>query len=151
MAWTTTASNGWIKNSETVTVVDSDGTYNSSALALLGGGTIMSSVEEETGLVGKIQYSVDDAVVGAVGGVGADPSSSIDSTQTWVDLEVAANVGDSILETYQLPQSCRQVRVQYTVTAASYGGDLGHLVDIYTNKKKSDIGFSISGIGADPS
>jgi len=151
MAWTTTASDGWLKNSETVTVVDSNGTYNSSALSVVGGGAIMTSVEEEAGLVGKIQYSVDDAVVGAVGGIGPDPSAATNSTQTWVDLEVAANVADSTLETYNLPKSCMQIRVQYTVTASSYSGDLGHAVDLYTNEKKSNLGFSISGLGSDPS
>ena len=152
MAWTTTQSDGWLKNSEVVTVVASNGTYNSSALSLIGGGTIMTSVEEEAGLTGEIQYSKDDAVVGAVGGVGADPTApATDSTQTWVGLEVAANVGDSTLETFYIPKTARKVRVQYTVVAATYGGDLGHAVDIYTDDKKSDIGFSIGGIGADPS
>ncbi len=154
MAWTTVASNGWIKNSELITVVDADGPYNSSALSVLGsGGSIMTSVEEETGLVGSIQYSTDDTVIAAIGGVGADPSAALSSLpQVWVDLEVGANVGTSTLETFILPQSARQVRVQYTVTAGDYAGDLGHAVDIYTDEKKSDEGFSISGsIGADPS
>ena len=153
MAFTITGSGGWLKHSELVTVADTDGTYNSSALAVIGGGAIMTSVEEETGLVGSIQYTTSDAVVGAVGGIGEDPSKAgSTSTVTWVDLEVAANVGDSTLETFMLPKNTKQVRVQYTVTEATYGGDLGHAVDIYTNEKKSDLGLVMTnGIGVDPS
>ena len=154
MAFTVTKSGGWFKHSEVVTVADTNGDYYSSEVNVIGEGTIMTSVEEETGLVGKIQYTEDD-LIGSIGGVGQDPSAAkSSSTQTWTTLEVAANVGDSTIESYQLPANAKKVRVHYEVTAATYEGDLGHAVDIYTSKQpKSDIGFdgATDGIGLDPS
>ena len=146
MAFTIAKSGAWLSHTETVTVVDSDGTYNSSEVPVLGETSIMTNVEEEGGLVGKVQYTEDD-LIGAIGGVGADPTAAkSSSTQTWVDLEDPANVADSTLEVYALPANAKKVRVQYTVTASGYGGDLGHAVVIYTSKqKKSNLGFSVDG------
>tara|TARA_R110000787_G_scaffold141883_9_gene255417 strand:- start:4291 stop:4734 length:444 start_codon:yes stop_codon:yes gene_type:complete len=147
MAITYAASGEWTKMSETVTVVDADGSHESSAFPTSGVET--AQAEEETGLVAKWQYTAADSPI-TIGGVGADPNGRTLPSQSWTDLELPAAASGSLEKVY-IPANANYIRCHYTVTASTYGGDLGHVVDVYTNARKSDIGFSISGLGADPS
>ena len=148
MAITYTASgDGWTKMSENVVVADTDGTYKSSAFP--SSGVVAAKANEETGLVAKWQYTSADSPL-TIGGVGADPNGRTLPSQSWTNMELPlASTGE--LETVNIPANARYIRCHYTVTADDYDGDLSHVVNVYTNARKSDIGFSISGLGADPS
>jgi hypothetical protein len=148
MAITYAASgDGWTKMSETVTVVDANGTHESSAFPASGVET--AKAEEETGLVAKWQYTSADSPI-TIGGIGADPNGRTLPSQSWTDLELPASATGGLEKVY-IPANARYIRCHYTVTASGYDGDLGHLVEVYTNARKSDIGFSVTGLGADPS
>ena len=91
-----------------------------------------------------------------VGGVGADPSAALSSsTMTWYDAKATegnaetAGSGDDILEAFIVPKNAQYVRILFTA-GGSYGGG-SEATELWLDNVKSDIGFSITGIGADPS
>lgn len=152
MALTYAKSNGWTQVTNNVTVADSDGTYYGDEISVKGVKVVLGEINEETGAVGKWQYTVDDTPI-SVGGLGLDPSSS-DSigTKTWVDLEYeAVAIGDNTMEDLPFPPEAKGIRPAVTITASSYGGDTTIESICLVSNVKSDVGFSIGGVGADPS
>jgi len=152
MALTYAKVGGWTEVTNPVTVADSDGTYYGDEISVKGVKRMMGEINEEGGAVGKWQYTLDDTPI-SVGGIGLDPSatSSI-GTKTWIDLEYeAVAVGDETMEDLPIPPDAKGIRPAVTITAASYGGDTTIESKCLLSSKKSDLGFSIGGIGADPS
>ena len=152
MALTYAKVGGWTEVTNPVTVADSDGTYYGDEISVKGVERMMGEINEETGAVGKWQYTLDDTPI-SVGGIGLDPSatSSI-GTKTWIDLEYeAVAVGDETMEDLPIPPDAKGLRPAVTITASSYGGDTTIESKCLLSSKKSDLGFSIGGIGADPS
>jgi hypothetical protein len=152
MALTYAKSNGWTQVTNNITVVDSDGTYYGDEINVKGVTRVLGEINEETGAVGKWQYTIDDTPI-SVSGVGLDPSSSSGiGTKTWVDLEYeAVAIGDNTMEDLPIPPEAKGIRPAVTITAAGYGGDTTIESICLVSNVKSDLGFSISGVGADPS
>ena len=152
MALTYAKVGGWTEVTNPVTVADSDGTYYGDEISVKGVKRMMGEINEEGGAVGKWQYTLDDTPI-SVGGIGLDPSatSSI-GTKTWIDLEYeAVAVGDETMEDLPIPPDAKGIRPAVTITASSYGGNTTIESKCLLSSKKSDLGFSIGGIGADPS
>ena len=152
MALTYAISGGWTQVTNPITVADSDGTYYGDEISMKGSSKVMGEVNEETGAVAKWQYTLDDTPI-SVGGLGLDPSSSNSiGTKTWVDLEYeAVAIGDEAFESLPFPSSAKGIRPAVTITASTYGGNTTIESVCLMDGKKSDLGFSISGLGADPS
>lgn len=154
MALTYAKSNGWTQVTNNVTVADSDGTYYGDEISVKGAVRILGEINIETGAVGKWQYTIDDTPI-SVGGLGLDPSSSSSiGTKTWVDLEHEAVVpadADNEMIDLPFPPEAKGIRPAVTITASSYGGDTTVESVCLVSNVKSDVGFSISGVGADPS
>ena len=111
--------------------------------------------DEETNCDVKLQYTMDTPSI-THSGVGQDPSAALSSsTQTWYDAKATdenaetAGGGDNILEAFIVPKNARFVKVVYTA-AHTYAGST-EATELWIDMKKSDIGFSVGGIGADPS
>ena len=152
MALTYAKVGGWTEVTNPVTVADSDGTYYGDEISVKGVKRMMGEINEEGGAVGKWQYTLDDTPI-SVDGIGLDPSatSSI-GTKTWIDLEYeAVAVGDETMEDLPIPPDAKGIRPAVTITASSYGGNTTIESKCLLSSKKSDLGFSIGGIGADPS
>ena len=152
MALTYAKVGGWTEVTNNITVADTNGTYYGDEISVTGSTKIMGEVNEETGAVAKWQYPLDDTPI-SVGGIGLDPSSSNDiGTKTWTDLEYeAVAVCDNTMEDLPFPADAKGIRPAVTITASSYGGDTTIESKCLIDGKRSDLGFSISGIGADPS
>jgi hypothetical protein len=161
MAWTTVKSGGWLKSSETTAIADtSDGNTSlndSSILSVVGAGRVLVKADEDAtatvGISAKLYYTMDDALNGAIGGVGADPSSPGASEVTWVEAEVGGALSDNLLAAVNIPENARRVKVEYS--AAPVGADIsshaGMGTEIWVSGLDSSEGFDIEGIGADPS
>ena len=154
MALTYAKVGGWTEVTNNLTVADSDGTYYGDEINVRGVKRMMGEINVETGAVGKWQYTLDDTPI-SVGGIGLDPSatSSI-GTKTWVDLEHEAMVpadADNEMVDLPIPPDAKGLRPAVTITASTYGGDTTIESKCLISDKKSDLGFSVGGIGSDPS
>ena len=152
MALTYAKVGGWTEVTNPITVADSDGTYYGDEISVTGSTVVLGEINEEAAAAGKWQYTLDDTPI-SVGGIGLDPSatSSI-GTKVWIDLEYeAVDVGDDKMEDLPFPASAKAIRPAVTITASGYGGDTTIESKCLLNSKKSDLGFSITGIGSDPS
>ena len=160
MAFTYAKEDGYIKATETITVAanSSGGAVETSGSSLpcTGAKIVLAQADEDTNITAKVQYTMDSGQDVTVGGVGADPSAALSSdTMTWYDAKQTegnaetAGAGDDILEAYLVPKNAKYVRILFTA-AASYGGGT-EATEIWLDGVKSDLGFSITGIGADPS
>ena len=152
MALTYAKVGGWTEVTNNLTVADTNGTYYGDEISVKGVKKIMGEINEETGAVGKWQYTLDDTPI-SVGGIGLDPSSTSSiGTKTWTDLEYeAVAIGDNTMEDLPIPPDAKGIRPAVTITASSYGGDTTIESKCLLGSKKSDLGFSIGGIGTDPS
>jgi len=152
MALTYAKVGGWTEVTNNITVADSDGTYYGDEISVVGSAVVLGEVNEEAGAVAKWQYTLDDTPI-SVSGIGVDPSSSSGiGTKTWTDLEYeAVAIGDNIMEDLPFPPDAKGIRPAVTITASTYGGNTTIESKCLIEGKKSDLGFSISGIGADPS
>mgnify|MGYP003126333448 CR=1 FL=1 len=152
MALTYAKVGGWTEVTNPITVADSDGTYYGDEISVTGSTVVLGEINEEGGAEGKWQYTLDDTPI-SVGGIGLDPSatSSI-GTKVWIDLEYeAVNIGDDKMEDLPFPASAKAIRPAVTITASGYGGDTAIESKCLLDGKKSDLGFSITGLGSDPS
>ena len=154
MALVYAKSNGWTQVTNNVTVADSDATYFGDEISVKGVSRVLGEINIESGAVGKWQYTLDDTPE-SVGGVGLDTrSSSSIGTKTWVDLEHEAVVpadADNEMIDLPLPPEAKGVRPAVTITASGYSGDTTIESVCLLSTDKSDLGFSIGGVGADPS
>tara|TARA_Y100000296_G_C5011644_1_gene175387 strand:- start:101 stop:559 length:459 start_codon:yes stop_codon:yes gene_type:complete len=152
MALTYAKVGGWTEVTNNITVADTDGAYYGDEISVVGSAVVLGEVNEETGAVAKWQYTLDDTPI-SVSGVGVDPSSSSGiGTKTWTDLEYeAVAIGDNTMEDLPFPSDAKGIRPAVTITASSYGGNTTIESKCLIESKKSDLGFSISGLGADPS
>jgi len=154
MALTYAVVGGWTEVTNNITVADTDGTYYGDEISSKGVKRLLGEINIESGAVGKWQYTLDDTPI-SVGGVGVDPSSTSSiGTKTWVDLEHEAVVpadADNEMIDLPLPPGAKGLRPAVTITASAYGGDTTIESKCLLSSKKSDLGFSISGVGADPS
>ena len=156
MAFTYAKEDGYIKATETVTIGSGAGDAAGSSLPCTGSHIVLAQLDEVTHLTGKLQYTMDSGQDVTVGGIGADPSAALSSsTMTWYDAKQTegnaetAGAGDDILEAYIVPKNAQYVRILFTA-GGSYGGG-SEATELWLDGVKSDLGFSIGGIGADPS
>jgi len=156
MAFTYAKEDGYVKATETITIASGAGDTAGSSLPCTGNIIVLAQLDEVTHLTGVIEYTMDSGQDVTVGGVGADPSAALSSsTMTWYEAkatEGTAETGaaaDNTLEAYIIPKNAQYVRVLYTA-GGSYGGG-SEATELWLDGVKSDIGFSISGLGADPS
>tara|TARA_R100000664_G_C2736009_1_gene125441 strand:- start:387 stop:869 length:483 start_codon:yes stop_codon:yes gene_type:complete len=160
MAFTYAKEDGYVKATETITVdansSGSDVETSGSSLPCTGHSIVLAQVDEDSNITAKIQYTMDSGQDVTVGGVGADPSAALSSsTMTWYDAKATegnaetAGAGDNILEAYIVPKNAQYVKV-VMIAANGYGGG-SEATELWLDGVKSDVGFSISGIGADPS
>ncbi len=156
MAFTYAKQDGYVKATETVTIASGAGDTAGSSLPCTGNNIVLAQLDEVTHLGGKLQYTMDSGQDVTVGGVGSDPSAPLSSsTMTWYDAKATegnaetAGSGDDILEAFIVPKNAQYVRILFTA-GGSYGGG-SEATELWLDNVKSDIGFSITGIGADPS
>ena len=160
MALTYAKQDGYIKATESIVIAanSSGGTVDTSGSSLkcTGHEIVLVQADEESGLAAKLEYTMDSGQDVTVGGIGADPSAALSSSsQTWYDAKATdgnaetAGSGDDILEAFLVPKNAQYVRITYTANNG-YGGST-EATELWLDGVKSDLGFSISGIGADPS
>ena len=160
MAFTYAKEDGYIKATETITVAaNSSGSAvetSGSSLPCVGKGIVLAQADEATNITAKVQYTMDSGQDVTVGGVGADPSAALySSSQTWYDAKATegdAETGvtaDNTLEAFFLPKNAQYVKI-VMIAANGYGGG-SEATELWLDGVKSDLGFSIGGIGTDPS
>ena len=156
MAFTYAKEDGYVKATETVTIASGAGDTASSSLKCTGKSIVLVQADTATHLTAKLQYTMDSGQDVTVGGIGADPSAALSSSsQTWYEAkatEANAETGataDDTLEAFIVPKNAQYVRVLYTA-GGSYGGG-SEAIELWLDNTNSSIGFSITGIGADPS
>tara|TARA_R100000152_G_C6699725_1_gene129505 strand:- start:87 stop:566 length:480 start_codon:yes stop_codon:yes gene_type:complete len=159
MAFTYAKEDGYIKATETITVAanssGSDVETSGSSLPCTGAKIVLAQADEATNITAKVQYTMDSTDI-TVGGVGADPSAALSSSsQTWYDAKATegnAETGltaDDTLEAFLLPKNAKYVKI-VMIAANGYGGG-SEATELWLDGVKSDLGFSIGGIGTDPS
>lgn len=157
MAFAYSKSDGYIKASETVSVAAASGSdvdTAGSSLAIKGKGMVFAKADESTGVTAKLQYTMDSASI-SIGGIGADPSSRALGSQSWIDAKATEGdassgaMADDTLEAFIIPKKAEYVRILYTAVDGTSAID--EATEIWYDGSQSGIGFSISGIGADPS
>ena len=160
MAFTYAKEDGYIKATETITVAanSSGGAVETSGSSLpcTGAKIVLAQADEDTNITAKVQYTMDSGQDVTVGGIGADPSAALSSSsQTWYDAKATdgdAETGltaDETLEAFFIPKNAQYVKI-VMIAANSYGGG-SEATELWLDGTNSSIGFSISGIGADPS
>jgi len=160
MAFTYAKEDGYIKATETITVAanSSGGAVETSGSSLpcTGHTLVLAQADEATNITAKVQYTMDSGQDVTVGGVGADPSAALTSgSQTWYDAKATegdAETGltaDDTLEAFIVPKNAQYVKV-VMIAANGYGGG-SEATELWLDGTNSGIGFSIGGIGADPS
>jgi hypothetical protein len=156
MALTYAKEDGFLKATESITMAAGAGDHSSSLLPCVGVDTVLAQADIISDLTFKVQYTFDEASI-SVSGIGVDPSagSSIGGSATWYDAKATegnaeTDAGaDDVLELWRIPKDSKYVKILYTA-AGGYAGST-EAIEMWIDGTKSDIGFSISGIGADPS
>lgn len=154
MALTYAKEDGFIKATETVTIAAGAGDTSSSLMPCVGKDTIFAQADFVSDLTFKVQYTFDEV---SISGSNLDPSSPTDigATEVWYDAKATegnaeTDAGaDNILEMWRIPKDSKYVKILFTA-AAGYGGG-SEAIEMWTDGVMSDLGFSIGGIGADPS
>ena len=160
MAFTYAKEDGYIKATETITVAanSSGGAVETSGSSLpcTGANIVLAQADEDSNITAKVQYTMDSGQDVTVGGVGADPSAALSSSsQTWYDAKATegdAETGltaDDTLEAFILPKNAQYVKI-VMIAANGYGGG-SEATELWLDGVKSDLGFSIGGIGTDQS
>jgi len=158
MAFAYSKEDGYIKASETVSVAAASGSNvdtAGSSLAIKGKGMVFAKADESSGVTAKLQYTMDSSSI-SFGGIGQDPNGRTLGSQTWIDAKATEGeasssgaMADNTLEAFIIPKKAEYVRILYT--AADGTSAIDEATEIWCDGSQSGIGFSISGIGADPS
>tara|TARA_Y100000593_G_scaffold18470_1_gene36867 strand:+ start:1432 stop:1914 length:483 start_codon:yes stop_codon:yes gene_type:complete len=160
MAFTYAKEDGYIKATETITVAANSTGGNvetsGSSLPCTGHTLILAQADEDTNITAKVQYTMDSGQDVTVGGVGADPSAALSSSsQTWYDAKATEDdaetgvTADNTLEAFIVPKNAQYAKI-VMIAANGYGGG-SEATELWLDGTHSGIGFSIAGIGADPS
>ena len=160
MAFTYAKQDGYVKATESIVVAanSSGGTVDTSGSSLpcTNAKMVLVQADEESGLAAKLEYTMDSGQDVTVGGIGADPSAALSSSsQTWYDAKATegdAETGltaDNTLEAFFIPKNAQYVKI-VMIAANGYGGG-SEATELWLDGTNSSIGFSIGGIGADPS
>lgn len=166
MAFAFSKEDGYIKASESVTlgaVADGGTTVTAgTALAIKGKGMVFAKANEDdgdtVGISAKLQYSMDSSSI-SIGGIGADPSSRALGSQAWIDAKATEGeasssgaMGDDLLEAFVIPKKAEYVRILFSQSpTGAAGATPSQATEIWCDGSQSGIGFSVSGIGVDPS
>ena len=166
MAFTFSKTDGYIKASESVKLsAVADGASANTAgtsLAIKGKGMVFAKADEDSGatvgISAKLQYTMDSSAI-SIGGIGADPNGRELGSQTWVDAKATEGnasasgaMQDDTLEAFIIPEKAEYVRILFTQAPdGAAGATPSQTTEIWYDGSQSGIGFSISGIGADPS
>ena len=166
MAFAYSKEDGYIKASESVTLsAVADGASADTAgssLPVKGKGMVFAKADEDAtetvGISAKLQYTMDSSSI-SIGGIGADPSSRALGSQTWIDAKATEGnasasgaMEDNTLEAFVIPKKAEYVRILFTQAPnGAAGATPSQATEIWCDGSNSGIGFSISGIGADPS
>ena len=147
MAWTTAKqTDGTLKHSETLsTVSDGDSGY-SSTFSLAGLDFITVLTNEVSNSTVTLEVAKEGSTV-AAGGVGLDPSAASTDTQTWAAIAVGSGaVADNTKDIHMVGNA-----TEGRFKVAASGGDVDQEVIFYTKGTAPSGGFSVGGIGTDPS
>ena len=165
MAFAYSKEDGYIKASESVTLsAVADGASADTAgssLPVKGKGMVFAKADEDAtetvGISAKVQYTMDSSSI-SIGGIGADPSSRALGSQTWIDAKATEGdassgaMADNTLEAFIIPKKAEYVRILFSQSpVGAAGATPSQTTEIWCDGSNSGIGFSISGIGADPS
>ena len=164
MAFTYAKEDGYIKATETITVAanssGADVETSGSSLKCTGSQVVFAQADEDTNITAQVEYTMDSGQDTSVGGIGQDPTAALtSSTQTWYNAQAtegtaevaegSSNMADDTLEAYFIPKNAMYVRITM-IAANGYGGG-SEATELWLDSTQSDIGFSIGGVGADPS
>ena len=166
MAFAFSKEDGYIKASESITLAavanGATSVTAGTALAIKGKGMVFAKADEDdsdtVGISAKLQYSMDSSSI-SIGGIGADPSSRALGSQTWIDAKAtdgeassSGAMADNSLEAFMIPKKAEYVRILFSQSPVGAAGVTpSQATEIWCDGSQSGIGFSVSGIGLDPS
>tara|TARA_R110002020_G_scaffold90061_5_gene219573 strand:- start:4640 stop:5083 length:444 start_codon:yes stop_codon:yes gene_type:complete len=147
MSWTVTKENdGMIKYAETPSAVTDGSAGYSSEFSLKG----MDSIQVLTNEVSNSTVTLEVLKSGrnvTVGGVGEDPSAALTDAAVWTAIGIDSGaIADNAIDLKMLSNASKG-----RLKIAASGGDVTQALVFYAKGTLSGAGFSISGIGSDPS
>ena len=147
MSWTVTKENdGMLKYAETPATVSDGSAAYSSEFTLKGKDFIQVLTNEVTNSTVTLEVLKSGRDI-TVGGVGEDPSAALSDAAVWTNVGIDSGaIADNAIDLKMLSNASKG---RFKITAS--GGDVDQALAFYVKGTLSGAGFSIGGIGADPS
>jgi len=147
MAWTTAKQDdGMIKYTETPATVSDGSSGYSSEFSLKGKNFIQVLTNEVSNSTVTFEVLKSGRNI-SVGGIGEDPSAALTDAESWTAIGIDSGaIADNAIDLKMLSNANKG---RFKITAA--GGDVDQALVWYAKGTHSGSGFSITGIGADPS
>ena len=147
MGWTVTKENdGMIKYAETPSAVTDGSVGYSSEFSLKGMDFIQILTNEVSNSTVTFEVLKSGRNV-TIGGIGEDPTSALTDTAVWTPIGIDSGaVADNTIDLKMLSNASKG-----RLKIAADGGDVTQPLVFYTKGTLSGAGFSVGGIGADPS